>query len=265
MWRPVVSSKSENNANENRGPEPGANSLRACLVEGDPAQLARDRRSRRRSMLISVAVQITVLAALILVPILSRTERITLANIMPMPPYHRAASTDRTIRNRHQSKSRPGLSFCLTCPPVLPPVATNTNTWSSNTEAITIGDGIGETLECSECAALLGNTNSQPALPRAPTPRVVHVTRLDPAMLLHRVEPIFPILARQTGREGTVELHAIIAIDGSVRSLQVLEGDALFYQSALDAVRQWRYKPTLLNGNPVEVDTHITVIYRVNH
>jgi TonB family protein len=66
-------------------------------------------------------------------------------------------------------------------------------------------------------------------------------------------------------REGTVELHAIIDVDGSVRSLQVLEGDAFFYQSALDAVRQWRYKSTVLNGRPVEVDTHITVIYKLNH
>ncbi len=83
-------------------------------------------------------------------------------------------------------------------------------------------------------------------------------------MLIHRVEPIFPELARQTRREGTVELHAIIATDGSVSSLQFLSGDALFAQSALDAVRQWRYKPTILNGHPVEVDTHITVIYKLN-
>jgi protein TonB len=83
-------------------------------------------------------------------------------------------------------------------------------------------------------------------------------------MLIHRVEPIYPTLPRQTGREGRVELHAIIATDGAVRSLQFLEGDAMFYQSALDAVRQWRYKPTFLNGRAVEVDTHITVLYKLN-
>jgi protein TonB len=83
-------------------------------------------------------------------------------------------------------------------------------------------------------------------------------------MLIHRVEPAFPALARQTRREGTVELHAIIATDGSVSSLQFLSGEAIFAQSALDAVSQWRYKPTLLNGHPVEVDTHITVIYKLS-
>jgi protein TonB len=95
-----------------------------------------------------------------------------------------------------------------------------------------------------------------------PVPKIVHVGHLDPAMLIHRIEPVYPTLAHQTRREGTVELHAIIATDGSVRSLQVLQGDAMFYHSALDAVGQWRYKPTFLNGNPVEVDTHITVIYK---
>jgi len=58
-----------------------------------------------------------------------------------------------------------------------------------------------------------------------------------------------------------VELHAIIAMDGSVESLEVVSGDPFFLQSALAAVRQWRYRPTTLNGRPVEVDTHITVIY----
>ena len=58
-----------------------------------------------------------------------------------------------------------------------------------------------------------------------------------------------------------MELRAIIATDGTIQSLQVVSGDALFLQSALDAVRQWRYHPTILNGQPVEIETYITVIY----
>ena len=58
-----------------------------------------------------------------------------------------------------------------------------------------------------------------------------------------------------------MELHAVIATDGSVQSLEVVSGDPLFVSSALDAVRQWRYRPTYLNGQPVEIDTYITVIY----
>lgn len=80
-------------------------------------------------------------------------------------------------------------------------------------------------------------------------------------MLVQRVEPQYPPLARQIHREGTVELHAIIGTDGTIQSLQVVSGDALFVQSALDAVRQWRYRPTVLDGQPVEVETYITVSY----
>ena len=80
-------------------------------------------------------------------------------------------------------------------------------------------------------------------------------------MLTRRVEPIFPALARQLHRNGKVELHALIATDGSVQSLEVVSGDPLFINSAREAVLQWRYKPTYLNGKPMEIDTYITVIY----
>ena len=75
---------------------------------------------------------------------------------------------------------------------------------------------------------------------------------------------MYPTLARQIGRAGKVELRAIIATDGTIQSLQVISGDPFFYQSALQAVRQWRYRPTVLNGETVEIDTFITVIYNIN-
>jgi len=83
-------------------------------------------------------------------------------------------------------------------------------------------------------------------------------------MLYHRVEPVYPPLAIPLRREGRVELHAVISTDGSVQALEVISGDALFIQSALAAVREWRYHPTILNGQAVEVDTQITVIYTLN-
>ena len=61
-----------------------------------------------------------------------------------------------------------------------------------------------------------------------------------------------------------MRLHAIIGKDGSVQQLEVLTGHPLLVQAALDAVRQWRYRPTLLNGEPVEVDTTIDVIFSLN-
>jgi len=69
---------------------------------------------------------------------------------------------------------------------------------------------------------------------------------------------------RNLRRSGKVEIRAVISVDGTIESLQVISGDPAFYQSALDAVGQWRYRPTILNGQPVEVETIVTVIYTLN-
>ncbi len=84
-------------------------------------------------------------------------------------------------------------------------------------------------------------------------------------MLVHRVEPVYPAIPLQLHHEGRVELHAIIATDGTIQMLQAVSGDPLFYASALAAVHEWRYRPTILDGQAVEIDTYITVIYSLNH
>src|SRR5207253_2130434 len=84
------------------------------------------------------------------------------------------------------------------------------------------------------------------------------------ARIVNRVQPVYPPLARQTRISGTVRLHAIIGKDGAITSLEVMSGHPLLQQAALDAVRQWRYQPTLLNGEPVDVDTTIDVIFSLN-
>ena len=78
-------------------------------------------------------------------------------------------------------------------------------------------------------------------------------------MLIHRIEPQYPVIARIAGVSGTVELRAIIGRDGSVSSIEVLSGNPLLARPAVEAVRQWRYRPTILDGEAVEVETRITV------
>jgi TonB family protein len=85
------------------------------------------------------------------------------------------------------------------------------------------------------------------------------------ARSLYKVPPVYPEEARKKGISGTVRLHVIVAKDGSIKQLEVMSGHALLQQAALDAVRQWRYQPTLLNGSPVEVDTTIDVIFALNY
>jgi len=100
-----------------------------------------------------------------------------------------------------------------------------------------------------------------PPPPKAQLKRVTVGGNVQAARLVNKVQPQYPPLARQTRISGTVKLHAIIGKDGSVQQLQVVSGHPLLVQSALDAVKQWRYQPTLLNGEPVEVDTEIDVIF----
>ena len=82
---------------------------------------------------------------------------------------------------------------------------------------------------------------------------------LQASKLIHQVKPPYPPLALQTRTQGVVKLNAVIAPDGSIQRLQVVMGPPLLVQAAVDAVKQWRYSPTLLNGQPVEVVTQIDV------
>jgi len=92
----------------------------------------------------------------------------------------------------------------------------------------------------------------------APT-RVRQGGIVQPAKLLHRVDPTYPPLAAQAHVSGMVRLHANVGKDGSVREVEALSGHPLLLQSAMNAVKQWRYSPALLNGHPVDVDTTIDV------
>jgi protein TonB len=111
---------------------------------------------------------------------------------------------------------------------------------------------------------VIGGAGTAPPPPKATPTRIRQGGAVTQASLINRVNPTYPPLARQTRISGTVRLHAIISKDGSVQQLEVLSGHPLLVQSALDAVRQWRYRPTLLNGEPVEVDTTIDVIFSLN-
>jgi len=108
---------------------------------------------------------------------------------------------------------------------------------------------------------VIGGAGGGPPPPRPTQTRIRQGGAVTAASLVNRVQPVYPPLARQTRVAGVVRLRAIISKDGSVQQLEVLSGHPLLVQSALDAVRQWRYRPTLLNGEPVEVDTTIDVIF----
>ncbi|HZP16854.1 MAG TPA: energy transducer TonB [Terriglobales bacterium] len=92
-----------------------------------------------------------------------------------------------------------------------------------------------------------------------PPPRVARPSVMMQGSLIHRVEPRYPAIAVQTRTEGSVIIKAVISREGRIEQAEVMSGPALLAMAAMDAVRQWRYRPYVLNGEPVEVETEITV------
>jgi protein TonB len=111
---------------------------------------------------------------------------------------------------------------------------------------------------------VIGGVGGAPPPPKPSQTRIRQGGQVQAAKLMNKVQPLYPPLARQTRISGTVRLHAIIAKNGTVEQLEVISGHPLLVQAALDAVKQWRYQATTLNGEPVEVDTTIDVIFSLN-
>jgi len=205
-------------------------SLQGCLVEGDPEQRSRERGVRRKALATSVFLQTSVLAALVLIPLLGRPAPLARTILTPIPPYRHPVGRTTPTPSRD-----PGVRHvCVVCFSLRPATLTPSREANTNetTESTAVGSDSGPAVPCPSCIDI-GRTEG----PRPPgteskheKPRILHETHISPAMLIHRVEPVYPTLAKQTRRGGRVELRAIIATDGTIQSLQVVSGDPLFYQ-----------------------------------
>lgn len=256
-------------------PEPIASenlgSLSGCLVDGDAEQRQRERRVRRRALAISIVLQTAALTVLVLVPLFAKTERIVMKGFVPMPPYghprgavreNNRPVTDRTTTAVRRFNFQPLSRY-------LHPLSPDGGPPAEPAGFDPIGNQLPTGPGCNGCVDIgINPTGPRPPQPPEEThkrPEVLHFISIDPAMLIHRVEPVYPPLAIHIHKEGRVELRAIIGTDGAIQSLQIVSGDPLFLISAREAVQQWRYKPTYLNGQAVEIDTYITVVYVMQH
>jgi protein TonB len=99
-------------------------------------------------------------------------------------------------------------------------------------------------------------------LPRPPAPVPLPTRRVSRVMegnLIHRVEPQYPPIAKQLGIQGAVIVKAVISREGTIEQAHVISGQGMLSNAALDAIRQWKYRPYYLNNEPIEVETQITV------
>jgi protein TonB len=237
--------------------------LNGCLVDGDSEQVKQERKIRRRALAISISLQAIALAVILLMPLLGRPAVISW-NVVPVPPYYSRPTPPHAdmVHVARQQRARPTGFFS----PTRIPQHINTDPQPPEpvTEVVPFeGAGINIPGAVPVDDPRAKTQPPPPAEPNPKTPKVVHLSQIDASRLVSRMEPIYPVLAKQIGKSGQVELHAIIGEDGSIQSLEAVSGDPMFFASAMQAVKQWRYTPTMLNGQAVKVDTYITVIYHM--
>jgi TonB family protein len=123
--------------------------------------------------------------------------------------------------------------------------------------AITVACGVIALMTCASALAFRLDVGTQGKQPE----KVTVSSALMEKNLIYKVQPVYPSVAKKAKVEGSVVLAAVIGKNGLPKSLRVESGPPLLTQSAMDAVKEWRWKPFLLNGEPVEVETTITVVY----
>ena len=227
-----------------------------------------ERRSRANrtaggTLAVSIAAHVLVLAAVIVVPLLATDVMPKPADVIdvfvrdalpPLPPLPRVAprtSAPTPVTSRNVA-------------PVAPPdeirdeVIRPPHTDFTVGVAPPTGDGLFRGIE----------DGTGPALPQPPPPppapqKPVRLSAYEMPRKIHDVAPRYPELAQRARVEGVVIIEAVIAVDGTVRDARVLKSVALLDRAALDAVKQWRYAPTRLNGVAVPVIVTVTVQFRL--
>jgi periplasmic protein TonB len=107
--------------------------------------------------------------------------------------------------------------------------------------------------------------SSRVTVTRAAEQRSIRVSStVSEGLLIKKIVPVYPPIARATHTQGTVVLQATISREGTIENLRVASGSQMLQDAALTAVRTWRYRPYMLNGQPIEVETTINVVFKLN-
>ena len=222
--------------------------------------------SRREwTTLISFALQALVVGCLLLLPLLYTDGLPRLAWLAPLlaPAPPPAAPPEQPRHNLSSAAQSNLMGSRLVAPPEIPrDVSMLTETVPPppmiDPSATGVRHGIGD----AQCRGTVLDSVLGSDLVLPPPPPAVHHLPLSHMMegnLIYRVQPLYPLLARQARIQGQVVLRAMISREGAIENLQVLSGHPMLAPAAVDAVRQWRYRPYVLNGEPVEVETQVTV------
>ena len=236
------------------------------------------RRWRTWATLVSFVLQCLLIFVLVLVPlwfpdVLPQPQLVTFLVAPPPPPPPPAAPASATVKvvkiatdianGQLRTPSRiPEKVQMIKEAEAPPPIATTGGVVGGVPGGIPggqLGGVIGGIISANSSLAMVPKL-SKPAL----TVQRVRVSQgVTKGMVVYRVQPTYPPLARQARIQGVVVLTAIIDKNGNIQNLRLVSGHPMLTPAAINAVKQWRYKPFLLNGQPVEVETTVTVTFQL--
>jgi periplasmic protein TonB len=212
---------------------------------------------------LSAIVQFVILGILILIPLIytealpkGMLSTFLVAPAPPPPPPPPAAAVKVIQRPKIIQPER------MVAPTVIPKKVVIEKDAAPDVNGAGVEGGVGA---IGGAGGVLGGIIGGNAPPPPPKPVQSGPVRVGgnvmAAKIIDHQQPEYPAIAKAAHVQGTIVLHAIIAKDGAIQDLQYVSGPPLLMKAAMDAVKQWRYKPTQLNGDPVEVDTTIQVVF----
>ncbi|HVA01790.1 MAG TPA: TonB family protein [Terriglobia bacterium] len=223
---------------------------------------------KRATLPIAYIIEVVVIGVMVIIPLIY-TEALPKAQLMtflvappppPPPPPPPAAAPPVVVH-------RVSMADLMKAPTVIPKAITKIKDQPIQASSVGVVGGVAGGMPGGQMGGviggIIGGMTGAPPPPPPPKPQAPQRIRVggqvEAAKLIFGPKPEYPPLAKMARIQGTVRLEALIAKDGTIKDLKILSGHPLLVKAALSAVQQWRYQPTLLNGQPVEVETEIDV------
>lgn len=209
------------------------------------------------------AFNTSILGALIVIPLIYPEALprhwMNMLLVAPAPPP--AASKPPEVKPTQEFRGTPQLtSLGLTVPTRIPSTIRMIDRREApgDGQLLTMDNGTG----VPGGSPFGGGVTPQPRVVIAPPKGPQRISQgVADGLVIDRVIPVYPPIAREAGVQGTVMLEATISADGTIGNVRVISGNAMLQQAAIDAVSRWRYRPYLLNGQPVEVEATVSVVF----
>lgn len=223
---------------------------------------------RGRTSMVAFTIEIIIIGVMVLIPLIF-TEALPKGTTMfmlvapppPPPPPPPAAAVVQHVRVVQTDIVNGELRTPTKIPKQIKMIQEDEAPPPSMASAGVVG-GVPGGVPGGQMGGVIGGiiSSTPVAVPKVATPQRVRVSSgVSTGLLIRKVPPTYPPLARQARIQGVVVLQAQISKEGNIQNLQLISGHPMLAPAAIEAVKQWKYKPYLLNGEPVEVDTQVQV------